>query len=158
DQYQGSGGLFPRISRHGPACLHRADHQQRSWRLSRCAGLASDGSWIAGGTDQLRSKCFVAAQGNLGRRDAAAHSHLWLTLSRGRCAGCKRHGSRLIGAQKSPANRAFSLIMSVNQAAELIHEARAVLGAAPTLMSATSPFLKSIRVGMERTPKRAAIS
>src|SRR6185312_8508602 len=44
------------------------------------------------------------------------------------------------------------------QAAPPIQLDRAVLGAAPTLMSATSPSLKIIRVGMERTPYCAAIS
>ena len=48
--------------------------------------------------------------------------------------------------------------LTADQAALEIQEASAVLGAAPTLMSATSPPLNMASVGIERTPNWAASS
>src|SRR6187402_1374490 len=51
-----------------------------------------------------------------------------------------------------------SIIDCNNQAALEIQLDRADFGAAPTLMSATSPALNSASVGIERTPNLAASS
>ncbi len=90
-----------------------------------------------------------------------AHPDRRLALSRRRCRLpiTARRQSDKSDQQKSPDEPGFLMnSIDTDQAALEIQLCRAVLGAAPTLMSATSPALNMASVGIERTPNWAASS
>jgi hypothetical protein len=102
---------------------------------------------------------------------AAAHPHWRLALSAGRCAQAQRNATEMNHMKtprqpetKNPTCQPQAVPFSDSRlqwdqaTAPLIQLESAVLGDAPTLMSATAPALNMASVGIERTPNCEAIS